>query len=222
MDRQAPLLGKAHLRGPVHLWAIHTGRAQPGREEVGYLSWGWGGWGIMFQKVTTALSLSRTHASHEEGLQETMCAHTKVLRPAHTYVPGPMEWEASNTVPCPCTPPPPATQCTNPPMHVLSTQQGRSWRLPHHHKPRPVTNSETHPVGQQLLVTPQQESRPGNGSHASAHSSTSEISSSLNPKGQHIRWAGRDHRQPLFGSQVILKNVLILRAWGSPCHSPDQ
>ena len=53
MDRQAPLLRKAHLRSPVHLWAIHTGRAQPGREEVGYLSWGWGGVAV----ITPILSL---------------------------------------------------------------------------------------------------------------------------------------------------------------------
>ena len=80
----------------------------------------------------------------------------------------------------------------------------------------------THPVGQLLLVTLRQYSCPGNGSHDSAHSSTSEISSSLNPKGQRIRQGGRDHHRPLFGSEVIFRNVLILRAWGSPCHSPGQ
>lgn len=178
------------------------------------------GWGITFQKVTSALSLSRTHASHEEGLQETMCTHTKVLHLVHTYVPGPVEWEASNTVPCPCTPPPPATQCTHPPMHVLSTQQGRSWRLPHHHKPGPVTNSQTHPVGQQLLVTLQQESCPGNGSHDSAHSSTSEICSSLNPKGQHIRRADRDHHRPLFGSEVNSQECSHSESRGQPLPFP--
>lgn len=62
MDRQAPLLGTAHLRGPVHLWAIHTGRAQPGREEIGYLSWGWGGVGYYVPEGHNCIvSLTHTH-----------------------------------------------------------------------------------------------------------------------------------------------------------------
>lgn len=243
MARQAPLLGTVHLRGPVYPWAIHTDRAQPGREGTGYLSWGWAGVGYYVPEGHNCI-VSRTHASHEGGLQETVCTHTKVLRPVHTYArpqgraflylcvqscmcgsvflgqwSGRLQTLLSAHVSLPHLPP---IAQIHPCMHVLSAQQGTSGPLPHHHKPRPVSHSQTHPVGQQLLVTLQQESRPGNGSHDSAHSSTSEISSSLNPKGQRIRRGGRDHRRPPFGSEVILKNVLILTAWGSPCHSPDQ